>query len=76
MDLVCSPLAVLAAVLSVVLVNLVALGGKSHRTEGLQRLAVSFVLDFALFLTPRQSATFSPMVTNRRPMQPSTTGKR
>lgn len=52
MDLVFSPLEVLAVVLSAVLVNFVALDGKSHWMEGVQLLAVYIVLGIAFFFLP------------------------
>jgi Ca2+:H+ antiporter len=52
MDLVFSPLEVLAVILSAVLVNFVALDGKSHWMEGVQLLAVYFVLGIAFYFLP------------------------
>jgi len=52
MDLVFSPLEVLAIILSAILVNFVALDGKSHWMEGVQLLAVYFVLGIAFFFLP------------------------
>jgi len=52
MDLVFSPLEVLAVVLSAVLVNFVALDGKSHWMEGVQLLAVYTVLGIAFYFLP------------------------
>jgi Ca2+:H+ antiporter len=52
MDLVFSPLEVLAVVLSAVLVNFVALDGKSHWMEGVQLLALYTVLGIAFYLLP------------------------
>jgi Ca2+:H+ antiporter len=52
MDLVFSPLEVLAVVLSAVLVNFVALDGKSHWMEGVQLLALYVVLGIAFYFLP------------------------
>jgi Ca2+:H+ antiporter len=52
MDLVFSPLEVLAVMLSAVLVNFVALDGKSHWMEGVQLLAVYAVLGVAFYFLP------------------------
>jgi Ca2+:H+ antiporter len=52
MDLVFSPLEVLAVVLSAVLVNFVALDGKSHWMEGVQLLAVYCVFGIAFYFLP------------------------
>ena len=52
MDLVFSPLEVLAIILSAVLVNFVALDGKSHWMEGVQLLAVYFILGIAFYFLP------------------------
>jgi Ca2+:H+ antiporter len=52
MDLVFSPLEVLAVVLSSVLVNFVALDGKSHWMEGVQLLALYGVLGIAFYFLP------------------------
>ncbi len=52
MDLVFSPLEVLAIILSAILVNFVALDGKSHWMEGVQLLAVYFILGIAFFFLP------------------------
>jgi Ca2+:H+ antiporter len=52
MDLVFSPLEVLSIVLSAVLVNFVALDGKSHWMEGVQLLAVYCVLGIAFYFLP------------------------
>ncbi len=52
MDLVFSPLEVLALILSSVLVNFVALDGKSHWMEGVQLLGLYIVLGIAFFFLP------------------------
>lgn len=52
MDLVFSPLEVLAIILSAILVNFVALDGKSHWMEGVQLLAVYVILGIAFYLLP------------------------
>jgi len=52
MDLVFSPLEVLAVVLSAILVNFVALDGKSHWMEGVQLLALYLVLGIAFYFLP------------------------
>jgi len=52
MDLVFTPLEVLAVVLSAVLVNFVALDGKSHWMEGVQLLALYLVLGIAFYFLP------------------------
>lgn len=52
MDLVFSPLEVLAVILSAILVNFVALDGKSHWMEGVQLLAVYAVLGVAFYFLP------------------------
>jgi Ca2+:H+ antiporter len=52
MDLVFSPLEVLAVVLSAVLVNFIALDGKSHWMEGVQLLALYVVLGIAFYFLP------------------------
>lgn len=57
MDLVFSPMEVLAIILSAVLVNFVALDGKSHWMEGVQLLAVYFVLGIAFYFLPPWGAS-------------------
>jgi len=52
MDLVFSPLDVVAIVFSAVLVNFAALDGESHWMEGVQLLAVCFVLRIAFYFLP------------------------
>ncbi len=52
MDLVFTPLEVLAIILSAILVNFVALDGKSHWMEGVQLLAVYFILGIAFYFLP------------------------
>ena len=52
MDLVFSPLEVLAVIISAILVNFVALDGKSHWMEGVQLLAVYAVLGIAFYFLP------------------------
>jgi Ca2+:H+ antiporter len=52
MDLVFTPLEVLAVVLSAILVNFVALDGKSHWMEGVQLLALYLVLGIAFYFLP------------------------
>ena len=52
MDLVFSPLEVLSIILSAILVNFVALDGKSHWMEGVQLLAVYFILGIAFYFLP------------------------
>ena len=52
MDLVFTPLEVLAIILSAILVNFVALDGKTHWMEGVQLLAVYFILGIAFYLLP------------------------
>jgi Ca2+:H+ antiporter len=52
MDLVFTPLEVLAIILSAILVNFVALDGKSHWMEGVQLLAVYLILGIAFYFLP------------------------
>ena len=52
MDLVFSPLEVVAVILSAILVNFVALDGKSHWMEGVQLLAVYAVVGIAFYFLP------------------------
>ena len=52
MDLVFSSLEVLAMILSAILINFVALDGKSHWMEGVQPLAVYLILGIAFYFLP------------------------
>lgn len=55
MDLVFSPLEVLAIIVSAILVNFVAMDGESHWMEGVMLLAVYIILGIAFYFLPAPS---------------------